>query len=101
MRMQSEPDDGPWAAVSSGCDLREVEMVTGYIGLSVHYHPRDPSHLSYFKPKTLICSIPFLQMSSSEQSIGQVLLSLASVLFHFSVGYTKGEDMLLTHEGQV
>lgn len=88
-------------AVSSECDLWEVDMVTGYVVLCVHHHPRDPSHLSYFKSKTLICPNPFLQMSSSEQSIGKVLLSLASELLHFSAESTEEEGMLLTHEGQV
>lgn len=76
-------------------------MVTGYVVLCIHHHPSDSSHLSYFKPKTLICPIPFLQMSSFEQSIGQVLLSLASVLLHFSAENTEEEGMLLTDEGQV
>lgn len=59
MRMQSAPDDGQWAAVSSGRDLREADMVTGYVVLCVHHHPRHRSHLSYFKPKTLICLVLF------------------------------------------
>lgn len=76
-------------------------MVTGYVVLCGYHHSGDPSHFSFFKPKIPTCPHPLSPMTSSEQSIREVLLE--SGLCTKSTVFTENaeeEDMLLTHEGQ-
>ena len=73
--------------------------VSGSGVLCDHYHPQTPNCFSFFKPKVLI--FPHLHMSSTEQSIGQVLTESGFCTYSAdSAENTEEEDTLSTHEGQ-
>ena len=61
-----------------------------------HYHPQTPNCFSFLKPNVLI--YPHLHMSSTEQSIGQVLAESGFCTYSaVSVENTGEEDTVSTH----
>lgn len=92
---------GQEVAVGSGHDLGKWTVVTDSLVLGAYHHPRDPNHLPpQPKPKTLTCPHPLspheLTWTKHQASAHRV----EPLYYSGSAANTKGEDMLLTHEGQ-